>query len=303
MLLGFATAVGIPAQPANAANLNIRGSIRNFNGELVPNAELTVQVGTNPSFRLTAGADGRFSVQAPSGALVSTTVHSFVDNYDYRRMLPFIASASSTAHFIEGYKVSLPPTKLGTPGRDVISGTSGRDVIIALAGNDTVTTLGGNDVVIGGAGNDIIRLGGGTDEATGGEGNDQIFGGAQNDRLLGLDDDDNIDGGGGNDDLRGDAGSDLVLGGPGTDTIQGDGHGASIDDFDTVRGGDGGDSMVASRPAALFGEGGDDTISLNNYVDFNSTADCGIGTDRGIRNSGQIPDSAYTSCERIDTYS
>ena len=87
-------------------------------------------------------------------------------------------------------------TRVGTPGRNTITGTNKRDVIVALGGNDTVRGRGGND---------LICLGGGNDKGLGGGGNDIIRGE------------------GGRDTLKGDAGKDKLLGAAGRDTLSGGG--------------------------------------------------------------------------------
>jgi hypothetical protein len=78
-----------------------------------------------------------------------------------------------------------PATKVGTGGRNVISGTRKRDVIVALGGNDTVRGLGGNDLLCGGAGKDLLAGGPGNDLLRGEGGADTLRGGPGKDRLQG----------------------------------------------------------------------------------------------------------------------
>src|SRR5947207_2110703 len=47
----------------------------------------------------------------------------------------------------------LTPTKVGTPGNDMITGTSGNDVIHGLGSNDIINGGNGNDIICGGNGN------------------------------------------------------------------------------------------------------------------------------------------------------
>ncbi len=93
----------------------------------------------------------------------------------------------------------LPPTIIGTPANNVLTGTEGDDVVRAGSGNDTINTLGGNDVVCAGPGDDTTDSGDGNDRLRSGSGND------------------NTSAGSGDDDLRGQGGTDTGNGGPGID--------------------------------------------------------------------------------------
>ena len=111
----------------------------------------------------------------------------------------------------------LPPTIVGTEGRDVILGTDGDDVILGLGGNDVIRGLGGNDVICGDGGRDRLFGGPGDDIIYGGKQNDAIKGDQQDDELYGNEGRDRMVGGSGSDDLTGGAGTKDVLDGKGGD--------------------------------------------------------------------------------------
>ena len=79
----------------------------------------------------------------------------------------------------------LPPTIVGTEGRDIIIGTPGPDVIHGLGGNDVIRGMGGNDVICGGPGRDRIFGGRGRDKLFGEGGRDRLNGGSGRDRCGG----------------------------------------------------------------------------------------------------------------------
>jgi CSLREA domain-containing protein len=81
--------------------------------------------------------------------------------------------------------------RVGTEGRDVLTGTPLSDGFLARGGRDTVRAKAGRDAACGGGGKD---------------------------RLKGADDRDTLLGQGGDDALNGGAGSDLCVGGPGNDS-------------------------------------------------------------------------------------
>lgn len=87
--------------------------------------------------------------------------------------------------------------RIGTEGKDILTGTSVADGFLAFGGNDTVKGLGGKDTVC---------LGPGKDVGAGGGGKDRLFGEGGRDRLKGQ---------GGNDRLVGGPGKDTCIGGPG----------------------------------------------------------------------------------------
>jgi Ca2+-binding RTX toxin-like protein len=163
------------------------------------------------------------------------------------------------------------PTRIGTPGDDLIVGTPGDDVIIGLGGHDTIRGRQGNDLVCAGAGHDTIGSGPGNDHVDGGVGADtttyatapsavnadlttnRASGGAGRDRFVAVERligsrfadtltgnirANTLRGGGGNDHLYGRAGNDRLLGEAGNDALNG---GASLDRGD---GGIGTDTQV-----------------------------------------------------------
>jgi uncharacterized repeat protein (TIGR01451 family) len=93
----------------------------------------------------------------------------------------------------------LTPTRVGTPGNDVINGTNGADVIHGLSGNDTINGANGADRICGGKDNDTIDGGNQLDRLFGDAGNDALSGGQGNDALDGGADTDTCDGGNGRD--------------------------------------------------------------------------------------------------------
>lgn len=126
--------------------------------------------------------------------------------------------AQTTAQEIPGISCGgQTPTKVGTPGADIIDGTDGPDVIHGLGGNDIIRGLGGDDVICGGTGNNIINGGNGNDTLRGMDGNDVLNGGNGFDRLLGGAGNDTLNGNDGNDRLDGLEGNDTCDGGPGVD--------------------------------------------------------------------------------------
>jgi Ca2+-binding RTX toxin-like protein len=77
------------------------------------------------------------------------------------------------------------PTKVGTPGNDVIFGTDRADVIAGLGGHDIIKGRGGADLLCGGDNDDEVYGDKGADKVGGDNNNDSVFGGAGNDRLNG----------------------------------------------------------------------------------------------------------------------
>jgi CSLREA domain-containing protein len=93
--------------------------------------------------------------------------------------------------------------RVGTPGRDLLTGTSGPDAFLTFGGNDRIRGRGGNDLACTGRGKDTLIGGSGADRLAGGDGPDRLVGGRGNDRLIGGD------------------GRDLLLGGRGRDRCAG----------------------------------------------------------------------------------
>jgi Ca2+-binding RTX toxin-like protein len=119
-----------------------------------------------------------------------------------------------------------PPSLIGGPGNDVLTGTEGADRMNGGDGNDFISARGGSDNVRGDRGNDVISAGAGNDTVAGGAGNDRLLGETGRDRLLGAAGNDLLDGGAGRDVLTGGAGGDaFVFGG-----------GDRVTDFDALEG-------------------------------------------------------------------
>lgn len=166
-----------------------------------------------------------------------------------------------------------------------------RDLVYAGAGDDVVTTGDDRDTIYGGTGNDVIDAGIDNDVIFGGDGNDLITdpqgadnvdGGAGDDTILvGIDtfsdyvgDDPNLPIGSilsdpnttdGMDTVRGGEGNDSIMTGDDADWIDGgtgmDTIHAGIDD-DTVLGGDGNDSIIGGHGSdSILGQDGDDWIN------------------------------------------
>jgi Ca2+-binding RTX toxin-like protein len=155
----------------------------------------------------------------------------------------------------------LPPTRIGTPGDDVIGARAPGDVILGLGGNDTILGLDGDEMLCGGPGNDTLY---------GGTGDDTLYGELGRDTLIGGPGDDTLDGGGGRNDwvnyLDSPSGVwvDLIAGtaiGDGTDTITGVEHIAGST-FDDLLIGDPKDNKILGYQGedAIDGRAGDDLI-------------------------------------------
>lgn len=165
----------------------------------------------------------------------------------------------------------LPPTLVGTPGRDHLVGTDGPDIIHGMAGDDLIEGLGGDDELCGGPGKDRLLGGSGDDYLIG----DQVRAGeAGFDKAFA----DTLDGGPGSDILLGETVQAWAATGPYTFR--------AADDVLVDREGDGqwlvGESMDANTlafPAALIG--GNDRITLGGSG--TATGDLfrgGLGPDR-----------------------
>lgn len=227
-----------------------------------------------------------------------------------------------------------------------IDGGSGNDL---LMGNNSPNDLNGND------GNDTLKGLGGDDDLSGGNGNDSVYGGAGDEYFSNDSGADLYDGGAGNDTVN--AGSsadqpDVMRGGSGVDSVQylsrvnavsidvtdgaNDGEAGENDrvndDFESIYGGSGSDTIRGSNSAetlnggggtgfdllvgrggadvldgndgndtldggegydAFYGEGGDDTIdSFDNGEDW---IDCGSGVSDTVTNRDDF--DAVFNCE------
>ncbi|SPF79829.1 M10 family metallopeptidase C-terminal domain-containing protein [Pseudoprimorskyibacter insulae] len=188
---------------------------------------------------------------------------------------------------------------------DQLEGGTGNDKLYASgsngnwlggdAGDDTLYGGFGQDYLFGGEGEDSISGQEGADQISGGAGRDSINGGSHNDTIHGDDGADTIHGGSGNDSIAGDSGADLLNGNDGDDTLNGG------NDSDTLNGHDGNDKLIIGEGNdrayggtgndlilvdaidgvdMLFGEEGDDTISLyNSGTSGGSDLDGGDGSD------------------------
>ncbi|HZG07708.1 MAG TPA: calcium-binding protein [Allosphingosinicella sp.] len=178
---------------------------------------------------------------------------------DYRTIITFTNrdAGDFTADNLDGF-----PSNGSAPQGKVLIGTDAGETLTGTAGDDTIEGRGGSDTLIGGGGADLM------------------FGGAGFDRLEGGTGDDILHGEGDADLLNGQEGDDLVYGGEGADTIQ-LGHGA-----DLAYGGSGNDAFyfyqagASGKSSALYGEEGDDLISIRSYNAAHLVADAGAGADR-----------------------
>jgi Ca2+-binding RTX toxin-like protein len=207
------------------------------------------------------------------------------------------------------------PTKVGTPGNDVIYGNDSTNVIHGMGGNDIIKGRGGADRVCGGDGYDEVYGDKGNDLVGGDAENDSVFGGVGDDRVHGGSsfEGNYYEGGPGNDILTATSRYDLVsyrnaagavsinlgLGrvtGEGTDTlkggflnVRGSAFGDSItgssgDDWldgrqgpDTLRGLDGWDSLFDNGPQRdfLIGGYGSDYLDATDGSDVMDDVDAG----------------------------
>lgn len=284
--------------------VSIPGSIRDYNGEPIAGTLVAVRdVFGNTSEAVITDAQGAFVIETTEGRTLDVRVDAFTlafGNGGY--MQRFIVTSTSTAHFIDGFDVSLPVTLEGTSGADVLKGTPGADVIVGLGGDDVIVGQGGNDVLIGGSGNDQLRGRNGADRLSGGDGNDQMFGDSGADYLRGWAGDDALHGGAGNDVLLNERGSDSAAGGDGNDSIEENSGETVTVDINLITGGAGNDELsVAQTNALVNSEDGDDRVSVAYGPGTNVHVDCGDGVDAGVRNVGTnlIPDTVYTNCEQI----
>ena len=147
------------------------------------------------------------------------------DTFVYEIRDPAGASAAATIEILfqgepeETDPCSLPPTLVGTSGRDLLVGTPGADVIHAGPGNDLVLGLGGDDVLCGGPGVDILIGGGGDDILIDTAGRTLVFGGRGDDQITTGDEADRVWAGAGDDVVQTGAGRDRAYGGRGADTL------------------------------------------------------------------------------------
>ncbi len=236
----------------------------------------------------------------------------------------------------------------GTAGNDTIYAQYLLgDLIDGLGGNDIIFGLDGDDILLGNAGRDTLYGAGGHDKLDGGKDNDKLYGGAGNDILIGGTGDDYIDGGldfdtvdysgatagirvnlsntsqqntGGagrdtifnvenitgsnfNDVLTGNAFDNFMLAGTGADTLRGgDGNDTLVSMFDslgdTLDGGNGNDSLMSGTGNdTLVGGAGNDTLNGNYGQDLLTG---GTGADKFQFNSAQ--DSTLVAPDKITDF-
>src|SRR5574343_86259 len=206
---------------------------------------------------------------------------------------------------------------LGGDGNDTLIGSAGNDVLNGGTGTDTAVFSGlradylieeiaatpGSEGYLQVTGADgVDRLYGintlqfddqqlspelpsltvtGTEDADaqlqGGEGSDNLSGLGGDDVLSGQIGDDTLDGGSGNDTLDGGDGNDTLNGGLGADALTG---GAGLD---TLRGGDGNDTLYDTGESSLYGEDGNDLLTVTSVENGGRTTglllDGGEGND------------------------
>ena len=212
-------------------------------------------------------------------------------------------------------------TIFGLDGGDKLYGNAGRDVIYGGAGHDTLDGGTGNDRLFGGADNDIMNGGAGDDYMDGGTGFDTVdystatsgvrvnlsitsqqnTGGAGRDTIVNVE---NITGSAFNDVLTGNALDNFILAGSGADTLRGgDGNdtllAAGTDGLgDYLDGGNGNDSLMSGTGNdTLFGGAGNDILNAFYGQD---TLTGGAGADKFQFNSAL--DSTFAAPDRITDF-
>jgi Ca2+-binding RTX toxin-like protein len=176
---------------------------------------------------------------------------------------------------------------------EIIGGTSFNDTLVGNLAANTFHGLGGDDLIVGSPGDpgDPADLG---DTLYGDIGDDTIYGKYGDDTLEGGDDDDQLFGGGGTDDIKGGAGKDSITGGLGADDLDGGTGQDTLDystnasfeikidlvlgqqfskngedwvfsgetmvNFETVKGGDANEEIIADNGDNVLGNGGNDTL-------------------------------------------
>lgn len=185
-------------------------------------------------------------------------------------------------------------TIVGTNAGERIVGTPRADVIVAKGGADTIFGRGGGDRICGGGGKDTIVGNRGNDRLKGGRGADTLFAGGGDDRMISGPGAFHVMFGGPGDDFHNGFGSpfdfaaftnskspidaDLANNaatGQGNDTLK---------DIEGLAGSELGDTLTGDRaPNFIFGDKGNDTISLGGVPSGSSESDFaegGAGNDR-----------------------
>lgn len=197
-------------------------------------------------------------------------------------IMPGPASAARPTCF--GKRATIVGTKRG----ERIVGTPRADVIVARGGDDTIFGRGGRDRICGGRGEDTIVGGPGRDRLKGGPGPDNFFGGRGNDAMISGRGRLHVMFGGPGDDFYNGFGSPLdfaafsnsknpinadladnVATGQGNDTLK---------DIEGLAGSELADTLTGDRlPNFIFGDRGDDTISLGGVPAGSSESDFAEG--------------------------
>jgi len=125
-----------------------------------------VSTGLNPDFvavnnQAVVFGPGVRSVTVPLKIILDDTNQEVNENFGLRLSDPVNASLG----FATGNVTIVDNDKVGTSGRDTLTGGTGNDWISGLAGDDSLSGGAGNDTLIGGAGNDTLDGGSGTDTA------------------------------------------------------------------------------------------------------------------------------------------
>jgi Ca2+-binding RTX toxin-like protein len=302
--MGLVTACGVPDSAHPAASVVVPGSVRDRNGEpLVATSVYVDDAGVGTTY--VTDASGNFSFPATVGDEVRIRVDGLTQAYGRNGFMdPFTVTPTSTAHFIDGFFTTLPPTGIGTEGADVLTGTPGPDVLLGLGGDDVIVGLAGDDVLIGGAGDDQIKGRAGNDQLSGGDGDDELDGDGGDDYIRGWDGDDTQMGGPGADSLLGELGQDTLNGGGGRDSLEDNvGNEALPDEYNLLIGGPGRDEISLSGSSGMINAGpGDDTVHVAYIPDLDLHVDCGEDdNDTATRNTSasNIPNSDFEDCELI----
>ncbi len=184
------------------------------------------------------------------------------------------------AGFADGVRIK------GGYGADTLTGSDAADVLYGNRNADLLAGQAGNDTLYGGqndgpAGDDGVWRSG-VDTLSGGGGNDLIYGNHGADSILGGAGNDTIYGGQDADTLSGQAGDDVIYGNRGDDLIHlGPGAGAYYlsTPLEIGYGGDGSDTITAGSGSLVYGDAGDDYLSLSSFDGGQSTLFGGSGAD------------------------
>lgn len=210
-----------------------------------------------------------------------------------------LASVSLTAvtdDFLVGN--SLANTLNGGRGNDYLRGGGGGDRLIGGEGSDTAVYVGAASGVTVSLANATVNTGDARgdvftsiENVMGTGFDDSIFGDANVNFLEGLN---------GNDLISGGAGADILHGGNGNDVLVGDASEVVRDTLvEEMKGGDGGDSLIAGQRAERM-DGGDHLTDLVDVVDYNfSTTGVTVNLLTGRGANGFAAGDTYTGIEAV----